>query len=378
MTVAVVDAYDWPNAEADLAAYRSQFGLPECSTANGCFRKVNQRGVQGSYPIADAGWGQEIDLDIQMVSATCPNCKILLVEADTNNMTDLGASVNMAVSLGAVAVSNSYGSTESIHESILDSQFYNHPGVAITASTGDCGWNCTGIYQHDAANFVEYPAASQYVVAVGGTSLRRDGSARGWTETAWGNGGATGNGGAGSGCSSFEPKPGWQVDAGCPNRTQSDVSAVADPATGVAMYYNGSWHLFGGTSASSPIIASLFAMAGAIGAGDYPASYLYAHSGQLNDVVGGNNNVENYAGCDAGSYLCNGVPGYDGPTGLGTPSGLAAFGSTPPVPASYHPIEPVRLLDTRAGIGLSGKLVARTPRTFHGDRPRGSRRAPPR
>jgi hypothetical protein len=359
MTVAIVDAYDWPNAEADLAAYRTHFGLPDCTTANGCFKKVNQRGVQGSYPEVNAGWGMEIDLDIEMVSAACPNCKILLVEADSNLMSDLGASVNTAVNLGAVAVSNSYGGKDSYTDSALDQAYYNHPGVAITASTGDCGWNCTGNYGYTTYQEVEYPAASPYVVAVGGTSLVPDGSARGWAETAWGD---VSNGGTGSGCSAYEDKPSWQVDTGCAGRTQADVSAVADPATGMAVYFNTTWHMLGGTSASSPIIAALFAMAGGPNAGDYPASYLYANSGALNDVVGGSNDVT-YNGC-GGTYLCTAVAGYDGPTGLGTPNGLAAFTAPVPTPATYTPIDPARLLDTRTGNGLSGKFVANKPRSW--------------
>ncbi|MGZ6266002.1 MAG: fibronectin type III domain-containing protein, partial [Candidatus Limnocylindrales bacterium] len=317
LTVAVVDAFDLPTAEADLTAYRSQFGLPACTTANGCFRKVNQNGVAGSYPAVDPGWGQEIALDIDMVSAACPNCHILLVEASSSSMTDLGTSVNTAVSLGAVAVSNSYGGRESSSASLLDAAYYNHPGVAIVASTGDCGWNCSQKTSTTYYANVQYPASSPYVVAVGGTSLVNDGSARGWTESAWS--------GAGSGCSAYESKPSWQHDAGCGNRTQADVSAVADPDTGVFVYYNGNWYEFGGTSASSPIIASVFALAGGPSAGTYPASYLYSAAAGLNDVIGGNND-STWGNCPAGSYLCNAVVGYDGPTGLGTPNGVGAFG----------------------------------------------------
>ncbi len=358
LTVAVVDAYDLPTAEADLAAYRSQFGLPECTTDNGCFRKVNQAGEQDSYPAANAAWGAEIALDIDMVSAACPYCNILLVEANSSLTTDLGASVNTAVSLGAVAVSNSYGGPESSYNAALDAAFFNHPGVAITASTGDCGWECA-LGPSGFVQAVQYPAASRYVVAVGGTRLVRDGSARGWTETAWGTGPTSG---AGSGCSLYESKPSWQRDAECGNRTQADVSAVADGATPVAVYYSGTWGTFGGTSVASPIIASVYALAGGPAAGTYPASYLYAAVSGLNDVVGGNNDVH-WGNCPIGSYLCNGVAGYDGPTGLGTPNGIAAFtadrsGST------YVPLNPSRLLDSRNGTGLSGPFSSHVARTF--------------
>jgi hypothetical protein len=323
LTVAIVDAFDLPAAEADLAVYRSQFGLPPCTTANGCFRKVDQTGGS-QYPAADSGWGEEIALDIDMVSAICPNCKILLVESNDAYTNNLGTAVNRAVAMGAVAVSNSYSGRETNWDSYYDALYYTHPGVAITAATGDCGYNCTGHLPSNASLGVGYPAASPYVVAVGGTTLTHAANARGWTESAWGS--ATEEAGAGSGCSLYEPKPAWQLDSGCAGRTQSDVSAVAD-SPGVAMYdpdYGG-WIPMGGTSAASPIIAAVYALAGRPAANVYPASYLYANVAALNDVIGGNNLVTNQA-CTA-PYLCNGVVGYDGPTGLGTPNGVGAFAS---------------------------------------------------
>ncbi|MFI1092451.1 carboxypeptidase regulatory-like domain-containing protein [Streptomyces sp. NPDC020917] len=304
-TVAIVDGYDNPNAEADLAVYRQQYGLPACTTANGCFKKIDQRGGT-SYPPANSGWASEIALDIDMVSATCPSCKILLVEADDPTLNNLGAAVNQAVAQGARYVSNSWGSIESSSE-MQNEAFFNHPGVAITAATGDSGYR------------VAYPAASRYVTAVGGTSLVKDTStARGWTESAWKL--------AGSGCSRYVPKPSFQQDTGCANRTTADVSAIADPNTGVAVY-NGGWQVYGGTSASAPIIASVYALAGTPTAGTAPNSYPYAQPSALNDVTSGSN-----GGCTPG-YLCNAGPGYDGPTGLGTPHGLAAFR---PVPSGPH------------------------------------------
>ena len=312
MTIAVVDAYDLPTAETDLAAYRSQYGLPACTAASGCFRKVDQNGGS-SYPGPNAGWGLEIALDLEMVSAACPNCKILLVEATNETFANLIQAVDTAVSLGAVAVSNSYGGPEFSGETAIDPH-YNHPGVAITVATGDCGYNC-----NTGAGGVEYPSSSQYVVAVGGTTLTKDSSARGWTETAWGHG----TQGAGSGCSLYESKPSWQHDASCAKRTVADVSAVADPSTGVAVYTAGVWGVYGGTSAATPIIAAVYALAGQPAAGTYPASYPYASPANLYDVVGGNNNVAGQT-CTV-AYMCNGVAGYDGPTGLGTPNGVGAF-----------------------------------------------------
>src|SRR4051794_4728613 len=195
-TVAIVDAFDDPTAESDLAKYRSFYGLPACTAANGCFRKINQTG--GSLPPAPSpDWALEISLDLDMVSAVCPNCHILLVEANTNLDSDLYAAEDTAARLGANAISNSWGGDESADETANDVHF-NHPGIAITASSGDNGFG------------VSYPASSPFLTAVGGTSLTRDTStARGWTESAWS--------GAGSGCSAFEPKPSWQTDAGCAN-----------------------------------------------------------------------------------------------------------------------------------------------------------------
>ncbi|WP_407638943.1 putative Ig domain-containing protein [Actinacidiphila yeochonensis] len=307
-TVAIVDAQDDPNAESDLASYRSQYGLAACTTANGCFKKVNQSGGT-SYPSADSGWAGEISLDLDMVSAVCPQCHILLVEATSASMSDLGTAVNEAVSLGAKYVSNSYGGDEDSSDTTADSQYFNHPGVAITVSSGDEAYGA------------EYPASSKYVTAVGGTSLKTSSSTRGWTETVWKTSSTEGTG---SGCSAYDAKPTWQTDTGCSKRTVADVSAVADPATGVAVYdsYGASgWQVYGGTSASSPIIASVYALAGTPAAGTVPASYPYAHTSSLNDVTSGNN------GSCSVSYLCTAGTGYDGPTGLGTPNGTAAFTS---------------------------------------------------
>ncbi|MFE9401212.1 putative Ig domain-containing protein [Streptomyces sp. NPDC006530] len=306
-TVAIVDAQDDPNAESDLATYRSQYGLPACTTANGCFKKADQNGGT-NYPSADSGWAGEISLDVDMVSAVCPQCHILLVEANSASMEDLGASVNRAVAMGAKYVSNSYGGSEDSTDPSSDAAYFNHPGVAITVSSGDSGYG------------VEYPAASQYVTSVGGTSLSRASTTRGWSESVWGT--SSGGQGAGSGCSAYDPKPSWQKDTGCARRTVADVSAVADPATGLAVYdsYQASgWNVYGGTSASSPIIAGVYALAGTPAATTNPASYPYAHTGSLNDVTTGAN------GSCSPAYLCKAAAGYDGPTGLGTPNGTAAF-----------------------------------------------------
>ncbi|WP_405660228.1 peptidase S8 [Streptomyces sp. NBC_00079] len=310
-TVAIVDANDDPNAEADLATYRDQYGLPACTTANGCFKKVSQTGSTTSLPSADSGWAGEISLDLDVVSATCPNCNILLVEATSASDANLGTAVNEAVKLGAKFVSNSYGGAESSSDTTYDSSYYNHPGVAITASAGDSGFGA------------EYPAASKYVTAVGGTALKTSSNSRGWTESVWNTSSTEGTG---SGCSTVDAKPTWQTDTGCTKRMIADVSAVADPATGVSVYDSyGSdgtgWNTYGGTSASSPLIASVYALAGTPGSSDYPSQYPYNAAGTsaLNDVTSGSN------GSCSTSYFCTAKSGYDGPTGWGTPEGLDAF-----------------------------------------------------
>jgi hypothetical protein len=301
-TVAIVDAQDDPNAESDLATYRSQFGLPACTTANGCFRKVNQSGASSPLPSGDTGWAGEISLDVDMVSAICPSCHILLVEANSASDADLYTAEDYAAS-HAKFVSNSWGGNEYSGQTTDDSHF-NHPGVAITVSSGDSG------------NGSEYPATSRYVTAVGGTSLRTASNSRGWTETAWS--------GAGSGCSSYDAKPTWQtVTTNCSRRAEADVSSVADPNTGVAVYqtYGASgWSVYGGTSAAAPVIAAVYALAGTPGASDYPASYPYSHTGNLFDVTSGSNG-------SCGAPQCTAGAGWDGPTGLGTPNGTAAFTS---------------------------------------------------
>jgi subtilase family serine protease len=247
------------------------------------------------------GWGQEIALDLDMVSAICPLCNIVLVEADDNHMKALGRAVNQAVAQGAVAVSNSWGGKE--QGGLMaewNHKYFDHDGIAITASSGDSGYGAF------------YPASSKFVTAVGGTALTRDPqSNRGWKETAWS--------GAGSGCSAWNAKPAWQTDPDCDKRTIADVSAVASPATGVAVYDtygSGGWLVFGGTSVSSPIIASVYALAGDT---VHYGSRVYMNPGKLYDVTTGSN------GSCGGSYLCTAGPGFDGPTGWGTPHGIGDF-----------------------------------------------------
>ncbi len=299
--VAIVDAYGYTNAESDLGVYRSQFGLPACTTSNGCFKKLNQNGVQGSYPAQNTGWAQESALDLDMASAMCPNCKIYLIEATTASFGNLAAAENTAASTGAHAISNSYGGGESGSQTYEAS--YNHPGIAVTASSGDSGYSAGP----------QFPATSPHVTAVGGTHLVTASNSRGWTETVWS--------GAGSGCSTVYAKPSWQHDATCTKRMEADVSAVADPNTGVAVYgptsaRRSGWLVFGGTSVAAPLIAGVYGVnGGAVNYGSDP----YNNTGALYDVTSGSN------GSCGGSYYCTAKVGYDGPTGLGTPNGSTAF-----------------------------------------------------
>ncbi len=318
--IAIVDAYDAPNIVNDLAAYNAQFGLPALPTCNAstvagssnkpCFQKVNQRGATSTYPKADGGWALEASLDVQMAHAICRNCSIILVESDNNSMNNLMAAVDRAVALGANVVSNSYGGSEFSGETAYDSSF-NHPGVAFTVSSGDNGYG------------VEYPAASRYVTAVGGTTLLLNSNGTYNSEVAWS--------GSGSGCSAYEQKQIWQTDTRCSKRTVSDVSAVADPNTGVAVYdsytYSGQrgWYKVGGTSVASPIIAGVFALSNNIVSSTTESSLPYARASvsTLHDVVSGKN-ARNGSSC-SNSYLCLAGVGFDGPTGLGSPKGAGAF-----------------------------------------------------
>jgi subtilase family serine protease len=319
-TVAIVDAYDDPNAYEDLSHYRTTEelgGIHQCkatafATSEGpCFAKVNQAGKEGSDPSGNTGWAEEISLDVDMVSAICPNCNILLVEAESNSFLNLATAVDTAAGFHPVAIGNSYGGSEFSSEELFGETYFAHSGVAITAASGDNGYG------------VEFPAAAASVIAVGGTSLRNEG---GWKQTVWS--------GTGSGCSAYVEKPSWQVDPACSRRTVADVAADADPNTGVKVYdtYNEPGEMvFGGTSVSAQIIAGVYGLAGS-GASD--ASGLYLNGGSpfafgtpnpsLYDVQSGSN------GSCAGhgrfvntslAYLCTGVTGYDGPTGMGTPKG---------------------------------------------------------
>ncbi len=372
-TVAIIDAYNDPDAEGDLETYDHEFGLPACTTAGGCFQQVNENGESGPanlpFPKSTAeldaalggtseeseeaenaiGWSREISLDVQIAHATCQNCHIVLVEAESPSYLNLEAAEDTAARLHATEISNSWGG-----EPLLgDSPAFEHPGVVITASAGDDGY-----LNWDAANnwergYADYPAASPNVVAVGGTRLALNSPGNTWqSETVW-----NGDGAGGGGCSTELLAQPWQLDdsdwssVGCGKyRAVADVSADADPYTGVAIYdsyqecNSTHWCTLGGTSLASPLVASVFALAGGSHGVEYPAKTLYENAAQtpasLHDVVSGSNGScskhfvgDGLSGCKAeveskschSELICLAGPGYDGPSGVGTPDGLAAF-----------------------------------------------------
>jgi subtilase family serine protease len=333
-TIAVVDAYDDPNAVSDLSVYRNRFGLPACTVASKCFRKVSGNGSTTKFPPPDAGWAAEESLDVDMASATCPHCHILLVEAVTNSIANLAQAENQAVKHGATVVSNSWGGSEyAPHDSA-----YDHPGVAITAGAGDDGYDACG--QLGGCAGPQEPAAFASVIAVGGTSLYPDPSSpRHWRETTWncfqdapGSCQLSTIFATGSGCSHMVAKPAWQTDRGCTKRSYNDISAVADLVTGVIAYDSyqaGGWEIFGGTSVSTPIVAGWIVLAGQVNK-RHAAKEMWDNKGRyFNDVTIGNDIIPNNGDSPSigfprtcprvYAYICNARVGYDGPTGWGTP-----------------------------------------------------------
>jgi subtilase family serine protease len=286
-TIAIVDAYDDPTAEKDLGVFSTQFGLPACTTANGCFKKVSQTGTT-SYPRANSGWALEISLDIQWAHAIAPGAKILLVEAASNSFTNLLAAEDYAAA-HAKYVSNSWGGGESSGETGYDSHFVK-TGVSFFVSAGDAGLPA------------EYPSSSPNVISVGGTLLSGIGTSS-LSETGWSKGGG--------GCSAYETATAAQsafagyAQVSCAGkRATPDLSLDADPNSGVSVYdstkYNGQagWWVVGGTSASSPMIAARAAVAGVV----VNAAYVYGNSITFRDITSGNNG----APCLVGYDLCTG------------------------------------------------------------------------
>jgi subtilase family serine protease len=311
--IAIVDAYDDTAAFTNLTAYRAQMGLPtinNCTvsqltaltagSANPCFSKTDQNGGT-SYPAADAGWANEIDLDLQAASAVCPMCSILLLEASSSSFSALGAAETTASNTAHVlAISNSYGSTgDAPGSSYTAWDNAAKKGIAVMASTGDNGYGPS------------FPASGTYVIGVGGTNVQVDANGVRTAETAWS--------GAGSGCSTYNAAASWQVIAGSPCGTKkaiADVSADADPYSGLQVYtnYNGTtgWNIFGGTSLASPLVGALYAMQGGYSATTLAGAYAWAPTTGYYDVTSGTN------GTCSPSALCTAGVGWDGPTGRGS------------------------------------------------------------
>ncbi len=357
-TIAIVDAYNDPDVEADLGVYDEAFGLPDCTHANGCFTKVNQEGAAAPLPEAEGGWAVEIALDVETAHAICQNCRIVLVEANNNGPYALGEAENTAATLGANEITNSWGAPEPlpVSESLL-----KHPGIVITASAGDDGYD-NWLVEPTLADRGDYPAAYPFVIGVGGTRLDLTTGGARVGETVW-----NGDGAGGSGCSFSYEAPRWQQEVpdwpvGCEHRRAvADVSADADPYTGVAVYDSYSlvertkghkepfgWGTVGGTSLGSPLIAATFALAGGADGVAYPAESLYervlSETNRLHEVVSGSNgecssynHETGLASCSIAEEakscrntpICLAGPGYSGPTGLGTPEGIGAFQAAP-------------------------------------------------
>jgi subtilase family serine protease len=305
-TVAVVEAYSTPDLGRDLATYRTAYKLPPCTTASGCLKIVNQQGKTSPLPPSGVpnGWDVETMLDVSMISATCPHCKILVVEAVNDSDVNLAAAEDTAANLGAQVISNSYGQRENGKVQRY-AHAYDHPGHMIVVASGDLGYT--------AANF---PGNLSTVTAVAGTELSSAKNNRGWTEQVWNTSVVRASG---SGCSAYVAKPSWQTDPHCPGRTVADVSAVA---WNIPVYDSsqGGWLNVGGTSAAAPLVAGVYALAG--NATKIAPGYEYSHRRSLFDIVTGNNITVSNCGRD---YLCEAKKGYDAPSGLGTPDGIGSF-----------------------------------------------------
>jgi hypothetical protein len=347
--VALVEAFDYPNLVSDLSFYRNSFGLGgcvspaarSCTFTNGAtLRVLDQLGGNHTAPPDTLGFAQETALDADMISATCPSCSIVVVEANSNTEGDVLRAMDTAVAQSPAEISLSLGRDFETVSDPQENAHFDHGGIAITIAAGDCSFG------------PGFPATSPGVVSVGGTSLSPANNARGWSESVWeGNASqacrkaSAGDPnppppGTAAGCSQYEPKPPWQRDAGCAGRTMNDVAAVADQNTGVLVFYtNGTgqgWTVDGGTSVSAPIIAG---MTGVVGGIPYSqgAAYLYRdyarNNASFNDVTTGQDFVgPRPAGCTS-DYLCIARPQYDGPTGLGTPNGYPA---PPPLPSQGY------------------------------------------
>jgi hypothetical protein len=405
-TIAIIDAYDDPNIESDLATFDEQYGIAACTKANGCFTKVSQTGSTTSLPEADkTGWSVEISLDVETAHSTCPNCKILLVEATNTSFANLAAAVQEAVALGATEVSNSYGGPEK-ESGAIDRSAYDQPGVVVAAATGDWGYYNWAILNkgEEPPGAPNLPATLPTVVAVGGTTLELNDEAQRENETVWNGNGPVDDseyveGATGGGCSGLFTAETWQqatpgyAAAGCEGkRLAADVSADANPYSGIEIYdsyncgkyceaYGGGqgWLTIGGTSLSTPLVSAMYALAGGSSGVNYPALTLYGHIGDsssLYDVTEGGNGYcdaapefecghpDTYSAVVSGYALqldceyttaCDAAAGFDGPSGVGTPKGLGLFKPRLPT-AAITPPGPLK-----AGLAASFAAAASDP-----------------
>jgi subtilase family serine protease len=320
-TIAIVDAYNDPSIRNDLTTYDKTFGIPDLPTCGStvttsCFAKVNQSGAASPLPSTNSGWALEIALDVETAHEICQSCKVVLVEASSSSAASLDAAEDTAAKLAATQISNSWGTESEYSGETAENFHFDHPGIAITVASGDKGYERFG-----------FPAASPEVVDAGGTTLRvsQSGSGYAWAgEETWS--------GSGSGCSLYFSAQSWQEAAagfsltGCgQGRGVADVAADANPNTGAAVYdttkYQGrsGWFEVGGTSLASPLIAGVYALAGNAASVPYPASLPYGNPTAVHDVT------EGASTGSCGTTACTAGPGYDGPTGLGTPNGIGGF-----------------------------------------------------
>lgn len=362
-TVAIVDAFGYAHLESDLAEYRAQFGLPACTRANGCLTVMSQRGSTSQLPAdppPDDDWTVETALDVDMVSAACPRCKILVVQADSDSSINLYAAQMQAAAQKPAVISDSWGRPEGVGEDFSQQEpVFDHAGIAQFVSGGDNGFDNSG-------DGPLYPSTSAHVIGVGGTSLVETNTTRGWSETAWSDGGSS--------CSFNIPKLASQAPSPCTKRTATDISAVGDPATGLIVFNAnaGGFIIIGGTSAAAPIVASIFA---GLGRGNVTVADISKLGTSLFDVTSGSNG-------SCGNILCNATTGWDGPTGWGTPNAAAigvgtgggggggggggdalevvigspADGAT--VTEGFTVTATVSGTPTKVGLGIDGELVA--------------------
>ncbi len=298
-TIVIIDAFDDPTAEADLATFSNQYGLSACTTANGCFQKYK---MSANIPVNN-NWAIEDSLDIQWAHAIAPGAKILLVEAKSDNGIDLINALNYVKTLPNIrSVSLSWGGNEFSTESSYGNSLINNYGATYFVASGDSGHGTS------------WPAVSVNVIGVGGTTLNLNLNGTFKSETAWS--------GSSGGVSKYIKEPNRQIVAKINYtngyRATPDVSYNADPNSGYAVYdstpYNGyrGWFQVGGTSAGAPQWAAINTLSnGTITNNKIYTDALVTNQAYFRDITVGNN-----GSC---GILCNTSAGFDYVTGWGSP-----------------------------------------------------------